>query len=492
LTCPVDHTFDPLAADYLADPYPAFARYREEQPVFFSSVMNSYIVTRYEDIDYILMNPDSFSSANTVTPLWEVANETKAILARSFERVPTLTNADGERHARMRRYVSRVLSPRQLVKLRPTIEATTHHLIDEITGKDVSDFYADLAYPLPAITAFTLLGFPSADTEQLKSWVTDRQVLTWGRASGEAQARVAENVVAFSDYIEKIIQERIAAPQDDVISKLVTMHHEDPGALTLVDIANIVFLLSAGAHESTTNLLVHAVRRLLENREQWSSICQDQSLIPNAIEEALRYDASAVAWPRITRHDTVIGSVQVPAGSPILIVFGAANRDEAVFENAESFDIHRGVAKKHLSFGKGIHFCLGAPLARMELDIVLTALTRRAPDLELVAEQAFPYQENVVMRSPQQLLVRAGHPAVPRPDAAVDGSAVAGSPRISIDRDACIGSEMCLAAAPDAFELDGEGVAVTTGKVTGLPLSSLRAIVAQCPSGALRLNEGSD
>jgi cytochrome P450/ferredoxin len=490
LTCPVDHAFDPLAADYLADPYPAFARYREEQPVFFSTTMNAYIVTRYEDIDYILMNPAEFSSANTVTPLWPVTDEAKAVLSRSFERVPTLTNADGERHARMRRYVSRVLSPRRLVTLRPTIEATTESLIDAMAAREVSDFYADLAYPLPAITAFTLLGFPAEDIEQLKAWVTDRQQLTWGKASGEAQVRIAENIAAFGDYIEKIIQERIKVPQDDVISKLVAMHYEDQDALNLIDIANIVFLLSAGAHESTTNLLAHAIRRLLENQEQWLALCHDQSLIPNAIEEALRYDASAVAWPRVTRQDTMIGSVQVAAGAPLLIIFGAANRDEAAFDHAESFDIRRSGAKKHLSFGKGIHFCLGAPLARMELDVVLKALTRRVPGLEIVPGQHFPYQENAVMRSPQQLLVKIGTPAAPGQAGHADDEAVsAGRVRISVDPDVCITSQMCLAAAPGAFELDDDGVAVTTDGIAEVPVRRLREIVAQCPSGALTLHE---
>jgi cytochrome P450/ferredoxin len=485
LTCPVDHSFDPLAPDYLADPYPAFARYRQEQPVFFAPTVNSYIVTRYEDIDRILMDPETFSSTNTVTPMWEVNDEAKALLAKAFPRVPTLTNADGERHAKMRRYVARVLSPRRVVTLRPTIEATANSLIDAMVTKDVADIYADLAYPLPAITAFTLLGFPESDIELLKSWVTDRQTLTWGKASGQQQVQIAENVVAFSDYIEDVIQQRLAQPRDDVISELVEMHKQDPDALNLVDIANIVFLLSAGAHESTTNLIVHAVRRLLESPDQWRALCSDAGLIPNAIEEALRYDASAVAWPRITRRDTVIGSVPVPAGSPLLIVFGAANRDGATFDAPEDFDINRAGAKKHLSFGKGIHFCLGAPLARIELDIVLKALSARVPELKLVEGQTFPYQENAIMRSPHELLTQVGKPSDGHgasSDPAAGGNAV-----ITIDRDACIGSAMCVASAPDAFDLDDDGVAVPGPGLGDVPLETARQIVAQCPSGALSL-----
>jgi hypothetical protein len=183
------------------------------------------------------------------------------------------------------------------------------------------------------------------------------------------------------------------------------MHRREPEALTLLDIANIVFLLAAGAHETTTALLVHCVRRLLENPVQWDLVCADPLLIPGAVEEALRYDASQFAWSRVAVRDTQVGGVDIPAGAELYIVLGSANHDDSVFPDACTFDIRRDRGRHHLSFGKGIHFCIGAPLARLQAEIVLTTLARQAPGLSLHPDQAFPYEENLATRSPKQLLL---------------------------------------------------------------------------------------
>jgi len=489
-TCPVNHDFDPVAPGYLADPYSVLESLRAEQPVFYSPDLAMYVVTRYEDIERILMDPKTFSSTNAVTPLWPVDEQARATLATAFERVPTLTNADGERHAVMRRHVARCLSPRRIKAIRPMVEARAADLLDAMLAKETADFYRDLAYPLPALTAFRLLGFPESDTELLKSWVTDRQMLTWGHAAPEQQREIAVNIVAFSDYIEQFVKRRLDDPQDDVVSELVQVHRDDPAGLTLLDIANITFLLSAGAHESTTNLITHGVRRLLENPREWAQLCADESLVPGAIEEALRYDASAIAWPRITAEDTEIGGHHIPAGSPLLLVLGSANRDERQFSDAIVFDIARDNARQHLSFGKGIHFCLGAPLARMEMDVVLRLLRSRVPELRLVADQSFPYHANAVMRSPQELLVHTG--AVGSSHASRDPGphdAKATPQRqqlpVEVDPNICIGSGECLLRAPHAFALESSTAVVLPG-VADLESSAIDAIIAACPSGAIR------
>jgi cytochrome P450 len=272
-------------------------------------------------------------------------------------------------------------------------------------GRTAVDFYTELAYPLPASTAFELLGFPAEDTAQIKAWVSDRQLITWGRPSPEKQLQISANILAFSDYIENVIRQRLASGRDDAISELVEIHRRSPEDLTLVDIANIVFLLAAGAHETTTALLVHCTRRLLENPGQWALVGADRLLIPGAVEEALRYDASQFAWSRVAVRDTEIGGVQIPAGAELYIVLGSANHDESVFPQPATFDIRRDRTRHHLSFGKGIHFCLGAPLARMQAEVVLTSLARLAPGMSLHPAQAFPYEENLATRSPKQLLL---------------------------------------------------------------------------------------
>jgi cytochrome P450/ferredoxin len=492
-TCPVMHDFDPLGEEYLRDPYSQLAVAQREHPIFFSPVLDAYIVTRFADVEQVFADTESFSSSNTVSPIWPVTPDAAAVLATAFERVPTLTNADGARHDSMRRFVQRALSPRRYKSLRPRLEAQAGELIDALRSRPVADFYAEVAYPLPAMTGFGLLGFPEQDTELLKSWVSDRQQMTWGKTEPEDQVRIAQNIVAFSDYIEKFIQTRLESPQDDAVSDLLAMHLEKPDELTLLDIANIVFLLSAGAHESTTSLMTHCVRRLLENPAEWERLKADPTLIPKAVEEALRYDASSLMWPRKTRVDVELGDVTIPAGSAVLLALGGANRDEATFPEAQKFDVGRPDSRRHLSFGRTTHFCLGAPLARMEMEVVLQLLVTKVPNMSLVVGQAFPYQKNVVMRSPQGLLVEPGAPIeVSSPTAGGSASAEKGedavttsSPLVAIDPDKCIAAGACMDAAPNAFALSDEGQSVVLPGAAGMTREELVRIASLCPNGAI-------
>jgi cytochrome P450/ferredoxin len=491
-TCPVMHDFDPLADDYLRDPYAVLQAAQRDHPVFFSPELDAYIVTRFADVEQVFADSESFSSSNTVSPLWPVSTEAAAVLGKAFQRLPTLTNADGERHDSMRRFVQKALSPRRYKSLRPRLEAQAAELIDGLRSQPVADFYADVAYPLPAMTGFGLLGFPEEDTELLKSWVSDRQQMTWGKTRPEDQVRIAENIVAFSDYIEAFIQARLQSPQDDAVSDLLAMHREKPDELTLLDIANIVFLLSAGAHESTTALMTHCIRRLMENPAEWERVKADPTLVPTAVEEALRYDASSIMWPRKARVEVELGGVTIPAGSAVMLALGGANRDEEAFPDAQRFDVGRPDSRRHLSFGRTTHFCLGAPLARMEMEVVLRLLVAKVPNMTLVEDQEFPYQKNVVMRSPQGLLIRPGAPAESSSEGADDktstqttaDTAAAGT-LVAIDPDKCIAAGACVDAAPDAFALSDEGQSVVLPGAAGRTREELLKIASLCPNGAI-------
>jgi hypothetical protein len=489
------HDFDPLSDDYLRDPYSQLALAQREHPIFFSPELDAFIVTRFADVERVFADTESFSSSNTVSPLWPVTPDAAAVLATAFQRLPTLTNADGERHDSMRRFVQKALSPRRYKSLRPRLEAQAGELIDRLRSQPVADFYAEVAYPLPAMTGFGLLGFPEQDTELLKSWVSDRQEMTWGKAAPEDQVRIAQNIVAFSDYIETFIQTRLESPQDDAVSDLLSMHKEKPDELTLLDIANIVFLLSAGAHESTTSLMTHCIRRLLENPAEWERLKSEPALIPKAVEEALRYDASSIMWPRKARVDVELGGVSIPAGSAVLLALGGANRDEAAFPDAQTFDVGRPDSRRHLSFGRTTHFCLGAPLARMEMEVVLQLLVARVPNMTLVKGQAFPYQKNVVMRSPQGLLIATGAQDEPLGSGAVSSGteervavAVPSSiAMVAIDPDKCIAAGACVDAAPQAFALSDEGQSVVLPGAAGMSREELQKIASLCPNGAIAL-----
>ena len=206
-------------------------------------------------------------------------------------------------------------------------------------------------------------------------------------------------------YCERFVADRIADPRDDFTSDHVRVHLDDPEALTVDEIVGVIYGLSFAGHETTTNLTTNAVRRLLEHPDQWREICADPTLIPGAVEEVLRFDTSVIAWRRITTRAVSIGGVEVPAHAKLMLMLAAADHDPGRFPDPDAFDIHRADAARHLAFGKGIHFCLGAPLARMELRIVLELLTKQAPDLAMAADQDLTFPPNIAFRGPHRLLL---------------------------------------------------------------------------------------
>jgi hypothetical protein len=297
------------------------------------------------------------------------------------------------------------MSPRRLRALEPIVREWATQQLDTMIAAGRADVVADLAFPLPALTGFSLLGFPREDLELLKSWCHDRVEFTYGRAAPEDHVRVARNVAAFWRYTNNFVARRIAEPVDDLASDLARRHLEDPDDFTPRDIATVLFEMAVASHETTTNVLSNGLRRLLEHRDQWDALVAHRTLIPNAVEECLRYDGSVVGWRRRATQPTEVGGVEVPEGATVLVLLASANRDPDQFEDAERFDVCRAEARKHMTFGKGVHFCQGAPLARMEVRVILELLTEMAPGVALVPDQEFEFVPNVVMRGPKQLLV---------------------------------------------------------------------------------------
>ncbi len=404
--CPVE--FDPLGPEFLQDPYPMLAAAREQAPVFHAPSLDMWVVTRHADIDAIFRDPETFSAAIAQDPIFPLSAATREVLAHGFRAGATMSNCDPPKHTRIRRFNMKTFSARRIAVLEPQVRARADELLDQLLAEPEFDLVAGLTFPLPAYMIFTFIGFPAADAELLKGWCGNRTQFSWGRPTEDEQLAIARNMVSYWQYCERFIDERLAAPRDDFASDLVRIHLADPEQLTRDEIIGVVYGLSFAGHETTTNLTSNAARRLLENRAQWEAICADPSLIPNAVEEVLRFDTSVIAWRRITTRPVEIGGVQVPAGTRLLLSLAAANHDPARFAEPGSFDVRRENAREHLAFGKGIHFCLGAPLARIEVRTVLELLCSRAPDLELVPGQEFTFPANVSFRGPERLILRRG------------------------------------------------------------------------------------
>jgi cytochrome P450 len=398
--------FDPFHDPYLADPYPFFAEAQAATPVFYSPLLDSWVVTRYHDIRQVFQTPQLFSSVNTVAPIQPMCPAAGHILTEgNFRPVPTLTNNDPPAHTRVRRLANVAFTPRRVAAMEPFIRELTVRFVTERLSRGRADLVRDLAWELPALVIFRVLGIPDDDAARVKAGAESRLLLMWGRPTEAEQIHLAHGMAAFWRYAETLVADRTREPRDDFTSDLARARDGNAPALNPQEVTTLVYGLLTAGHETTTNLLGNAFRQLLTHRHAWEAICQDPTLIPNAIEEVLRLDSAVITWRRKTTQAVDIGGVAVPAHANVLLLLGAANRDPTVFGTPARFDIHRANAKEHLSLGHGPHFCLGAPLARLEARVVLEELSARLPQLRLVPGQTLRFQPNTAVRGPCSLLV---------------------------------------------------------------------------------------
>ena len=287
----------------------------------------------------------------------------------------------------------------------PTIQATVIELLDTVGGAPRFDLVAALAHPLPATVIFALMGVPRQDWAQLKAWCGYRAALSWGRPAPEDQIEIAINLAAYRRYLYDLVRTKVTQRADDLTSDLLAIHDEDPEQLELDEIGSILFSLSFAGHETTTGLIGNMARRLLEEPARWEDVVAHPELAGAAVDETLRYDTSVPAWRRVTKQPTRLGGVDLPEGAKLFLWLTAIDRDPTVFTDPDQFDLHRQDAQRALALGKGIHYCMGAPLGRLEAKLALLGLVSRFPNLRLVADQELSFHPNISFRGPQALWV---------------------------------------------------------------------------------------
>jgi cytochrome P450 len=408
--CPVHQSFDPLSPEYLADPYAVMAGLPlQETPVFFAPSIGYYVVTRYADVEQVFRDPQTYSAAVAQAPLAPLVPEAAEILLAGGHRPqPSMVSLDEPAHARLRRPATRAFTVKRVNGMAPTIRATTRELLDGVGEADEFDVVAALAFPLPANTIFSMMGVPAEDYGQLKRWCGYRAALSWGRPAPDDQVEIARNIADYRRYLRELVEAKTGARGDDLTSDLLAIHDEDPERLTLAEIASILFSLSFAGHETTTGLIGNLVRRLLENPARWDQVAGDPGLIPAAVEETLRFDPSVPVWRRVTTRPAQLGGVELPKGAKLFLWLAATGRDPRVFPDPDGFDLGRPNADRHLAFGLGLHYCLGASLGKLEARLALEELTARFPRLRLVEGQALSFHPNISFRGPQALWVRSG------------------------------------------------------------------------------------
>lgn len=397
--------FNHMEPPHLEDPYPLYARARREAPVFFHPLFQSWIITRYADVIGILRDPKRFSSVFLFRTPVNPTPEVQAVLAEIPPEVPLLVTEDPPGHARTRALVSKAFAPKRVTAMGPRIRAIANELIDQFIDAGQADLVRQYTAPLPLQALLEFVGLPAADADFIKQWSHDHILLSVPGIGPEQQLKSARTEVAFCRYVEEIIAERQRTPRDDVLSELINARIEGERPFDAIELITLVQDILFAGHETTTNLLSNTFYHLLQLDEFWRAVGADPALAANAVEEGLRYDSSVQGMFRTTTEEVEVGGVTIPAGARVMVFFGAANRDETTFLGPERFDLHRANANKHLSMGYGIHYCIGAPLARLEAQIAIELILQRVPDLRLAPDQTASYLPNMLNRGLQHLYV---------------------------------------------------------------------------------------
>ena len=395
--------YNPLAKEYLEDPYDQYRKLQSRDPVHRSRLFGGWILTRYADINEALTD-SRFLADDSKLPDFEKRRQQMATAAGIPNDPPTnsMLRLDPPDHTRLRSLVNKAFTPRAIEKLRPRVEEIVTELLDAVADKGTMDVIEDLAFPLPVMVICEMLGVPAEDRDLLKGW-SDEIVLTLGAVpSNDAVRRSYEAGEAMSSYIEAIAEERQREPRDDLLSALVAAE-EEGDRLTMEEVYSTVLLILVAGHETTTNLIGNGLLALLQNPDQLQLLRDDPALAQSAVEELLRYDSPVQATSRLVTEEVTLDGHTVEPFQQIVLLLGAANRDPAQFTDPDRLDITRDEGSS-LSFSQGIHFCLGAPLARIEAQIALPAMLDRFPNLKLATERA-EWGDGIILRGLKTLPV---------------------------------------------------------------------------------------
>ncbi len=386
--------FDLTSSQMLANPYPTYQKLREKDPVHRMRLVDGWVLTRYDDVQAMLLDHQRFSN-------WGAGAGD-----RQYTRDRSMLDLDPPDHTRLRSLVSKAFTPRSVAALEPRIEEIVERLLDGVDGEDRFDLIDSFAFPLPVIVIAEMLGVPAQDLEQFKEWSNDIVISLEPILSREQREQFRRSEQELYEYFEGIIALRRENPEDDLVSALLAAEEEGDRLSHGELLATLLLLLVAG-NETTRNLIGNGMLALLRNPEELRRLKEQPELIDSAIDELLRYDSPVQLDGRTLLEDVEMGGKRMRAGQQVVGVVGAANRDPAAFSNPDMLDIRRH-EKSHISFGRGIHYCLGASLAMSEGRIAIAGLLERFSSIRMAAEPR--QRKQVVLRGVEDLLVEVERP----------------------------------------------------------------------------------
>ena len=387
--------FNPLSAKFMDDPYPSYAKLRRKDPVHWSRLIKSWVLTTHGDIDFVLRDHKRFAN--------DTRNTLEQMTENQVNEVHSMLYLDPPDHTRLKSLVSQAFTRRAIEAMNIRIEVIVDQLLDKIED-DKFDAIEALAHPLPNIVISEMLGIPPEDQIRFRDWSDNvASSLEPNRSHQELQV-IEQSLESLHAYFDEVIDNRRADPQEDLVTVLCQAEEEGE-KLTHQELLVTLTLLLVAGNETTKNLIGNGLLALLQNPAQMELLRKDSALVPLAVEELLRFDGPVQMDTRTALEDVEIGGKQIKRGEFLVLVIGSANRDEQVFCDPDSLKINRS-AQNHLAFGRGIHHCLGAQLAQMEGQIALRKLCQRFPDLRLAGRPV--HNNRVVLRGLTDLPVSTG------------------------------------------------------------------------------------
>jgi len=403
---PEPFRFDPLSAEFAADPYAVYARMRSQAGLFPFPELDMLLVTRQRDVAAIVADPRLPRMPAGILDEAELARRQRQ---DNFHDMPSharfvqfsMLNSDGAVHDRLRRQVYRMFTPALVAGQRAAIEAYVTKLVSGLADAGEVDFVADLAVHVPGHVIGHLLGVPEADSPLLRTW-SENIVQYFDVDRSAARKGLAESTAAeFGAYLRELKADRLRAPKDDLVTRLVEA--EQSGEMSEDEFISTAMLILMAGHGSTIDVLGSGLHALLRFPDQLARLKADPRLMPTAVQEMFRFESPLPFFDRYAAEDVEIGGIAYPRGTRFGLLYGAANRDPERFENPDDFDVGR-TPNRHLAFGGGAHFCLGNHLARLDMDVIFTTLFRTFRSIELI--EAPDYKRSLSVRGPRALRLR--------------------------------------------------------------------------------------
>ena len=402
-------SWDPFDPEFLTDPYPTYARLRDEDPVH-RNALGILIVSRYDDAHQVLRDPHT--SVQRFESSIDLPEHMLRLRNRGEDRSPSILGLDPPDHTRLRKLVQRTFTPRSIARMRDRTTTIVDDLLDDLSARGVDDpidLIADYAFVIPFAVIHAMLGLPEADVERVRAWSHAMTQTLEPYLTPEQVDAAIDGGDHMDTYLRDAIEWKRREPADDLLSDLVGVE-ADGDRMDAEELLAMTNLLFVAGHETTVNLIGNGTHALLRHPDQLALVGTDESVDDTVADELLRYDSPVQTSGRRMMHDVEIGGVEVPSGEMVLTALGSANRDPRFWgETADQLDVTRADANRHMSFGSGVHHCLGAALARMEGEIAVTHLVRRFPDLTLAAEPT--HNARIILRGREVMPVNLGRAA---------------------------------------------------------------------------------